>query len=307
MELTSAFNAAAGSGPPPAATQGESGPAPTQGGASGSPSLSAEFTRAAHSDAPANAPAPTAVTETQPAADDFEATPDAATINAVQDRHFDEIGRFHTERYHARDRLLAEFSRRYGARERQLDREITDRGKILENSGRARLAWLRLTNQIPKNAKADLEQKRRELSGIRWQRENARRTFDAERETQMEAIRARHNAERQKPASGPKAGLTAAHQVAAAQAGPEPKASGDVKPEVKAPTAVDQARAKTSEALEKQRAELDFDHEMPAPENVAQAVNQRTEEKLAIEISKLKTWLRSAEIEEADAEPEEEF
>ncbi len=308
MEVTGAFNAAAGNDPPPAAPQGEGGPAPTQGGAAGSPSLSAEFARAAHNAAPADAPATqTGVAEARPAAKDFEETPDPAAINAMQDRHFDEIGSFHTERYHARDRMLSDFAERYGARERQLDREISEREGILENSSRARLFWLRLTKQIPKNAAADLDEKRREVSGIRWQREGARRTFDAERDMQLEAIRARHHAERHAPTSSPKAGLSAAHEVAAAQqASPGEKISGGQDPKAKTPTAIEQARAKL-ESLESQRAQLDLEHEMPAPESVAHAVNRRTEEKLAIEISKLKMWLRSADVEESEAELEEEL
>ena len=74
-------------------------------------------------------------------------------LNRLQDKHLDELGRFGTEYTHARLKLASDLDQQYGERERQLRQDIGQLESVLSNSGRARLWWLGVTGQVPKNAK----------------------------------------------------------------------------------------------------------------------------------------------------------
>ena len=297
MDISGSFNTAAG------------GDASAGGGHSNSASSSSSGAQhAADSQAVTPQSAESASSEHATVTGHVEGSPETsspgpATLNAIQDRHFDEIGRFHTERYHARERMLADFDRRFGERERQLQREIDERQELLNNSGPARLLWLKLTRQIPKDPQRDLDAKRNEWERIQSDREAANWNFDREREEQLQAVRERHLAERQSPAPEPsRQGISSKfNQAARERNAPAVKSTSDAKRELADPL------RERLEALEAQRARPELDHDMPAPKNEATWVNKRVEEHLAIEISKLKAKLEGEQEAEEEAELDEDY
>jgi hypothetical protein len=300
MQISNSFNAAAGADAP-AASQGNSGPSSSGGSHQTTEGATASTSQASTSLAPEQAVP--MVPPDQMGASPSEASPNPALLNAIQDRQFDELGQFHTARYHGRERMLADFDRRFGERERQLQREIDEQRDLLNNSGPARLFWLKLTRQIAADPAKNLEAKQNEWQLIQHDREAANWNFDRARDEELSALRERHVAERQSRAPDP-ARQTISHkfnQAVKEPAQPDARTANDRKAKPADP------RQERLEVLEDQRARLELDLEMPAPKNAATAVNKHVEEQLAIEISKLKAKLEIEQDAEEEAELDEDY
>ncbi|MBI1355888.1 MAG: relaxase/mobilization nuclease domain-containing protein [Acidobacteria bacterium] len=119
-------------------------------------------------------------------------------INVLQDRQINELGTFYSKNASARLKMEATFEQQYGESERSLRRDIEHLENVLETSGRLRLGWLKLTRQIPKNPREELDNLRRSLDNIEWRKSEAVSALNSDVERQRQAIEARHAEERQR-------------------------------------------------------------------------------------------------------------
>ncbi len=125
-------------------------------------------------------------------------------INALQDRHHAELGRFYTENTQARLKLDFTLDQQYGAHERQLRSEIAHLENVLNNSGWFRLFCLKLTGQVPRNPEEHLDNMRKTLENVEWRKEEAQQGLEAGIARNRQEIEARQMMERQQlqPAAG---------------------------------------------------------------------------------------------------------
>ncbi|MBI1358250.1 MAG: relaxase/mobilization nuclease domain-containing protein [Acidobacteria bacterium] len=124
--------------------------------------------------------------------------PSPFRLNALQDRQIAELGTFYTKNASARLKMEATFEKQYGEHERSLRRDIEHLENVLETSGRLRLGWLKLTRQIPKNPREELDNLRRSLDNIEWRKSEAVSALNSDVERQRQAIEAHHAEERQR-------------------------------------------------------------------------------------------------------------
>ena len=192
MELSSAFNGPAASGAEPA-THGETG---TRGGGQGAGARSAQShvsSSPANDDNAVMADAPPA---TMPHAG--EGTPDHGTIhpeaqarNDAQDRRLAEEARISDENMRARLKLERDLAQRYGDSIRQLRSEISELESILSNSGPIRLGWLKLTRQLSRDPRRDLNLLQSTLEMYEKRRAEDRQAFEARIRERAQARQAR--------------------------------------------------------------------------------------------------------------------
>jgi hypothetical protein len=90
------------------------------------------------------------------APDEEAIDPEAQALNEAQDRRLEVQARISEATFRAKEKLEADLNRRYGGNIRQLDGEIKDLQKILDNSGPVRLAWLKLTRRVSQDPQRDL-------------------------------------------------------------------------------------------------------------------------------------------------------
>lgn len=122
--------------------------------------------------------------------------PSPAELNRLQDRHLAELGAFYEQTNRARLALAAKHEAAYGQQERQLGRDIEQLENTLQNSGRFRRAWLKLTKQIPKEPEREIQNMRRSLDNLSWRKSEAQKALEMRTEQQRFAIQARQKQER---------------------------------------------------------------------------------------------------------------
>lgn len=120
------------------------------------------------------------------------------TLNALQDRHLAERGRFYDEQQFERDRLSCDLDLHYGVIERSLRRDIAELEATVKNSGRFRLWWLKLTKQIPWDTQTDLVNMRRSLDNIERRRKESVGALEARLEERRRTIEARQSEEKRR-------------------------------------------------------------------------------------------------------------
>jgi hypothetical protein len=116
-------------------------------------------------------------------------------LNSLQNRHHAELGRFYSEKSNASLKLEHTLEHQYGKQRRELQRDIEHLDGLLRNSGRARLWWLKVTGQVSRTAKEDLQNMRLTLENIQWREAEARQSLDTEMSVRRCAIEARHRKE----------------------------------------------------------------------------------------------------------------
>jgi len=120
-----------------------------------------------------------------------------AQLNALQDRHHAELGRFYSENVRARRQLEHRLDQEYGKYDRQLRSDISKLEDTLENSGRFRMWWLRTTGRIPHNADQHLKEMRASLENVEWRKAEAEQALENDVAATREAIEARQLQERE--------------------------------------------------------------------------------------------------------------
>jgi len=132
----------------------------------------------------------------QPKTDALLQTIPSRLLNAIQDRHHAELGRFYDENNQARLRLASRLDEQYGAHERALRRDAEHLEHILKDSGRFRLWWLKVTRQIPKTAEEDLKSMRLSLDSIGTSKSEAQQAFENEINQRRQTLEVRHKQEK---------------------------------------------------------------------------------------------------------------
>lgn len=190
---TSSFNAAASEGPAQTISAGEVSGGGPQDSAYAPPvndNNAAEVSTpqppgaAEPSDAPAasSSPAPETQVEESLAEDPAGVATDNAEAeaqNKAQDDRLADEALISEETFQARQKLEDDLARRYGDATEMLKTDIADLQDVLDNSGPARLAWLKFTNQIPKDPQADLKMLKSGLATQERLQSEEREAFEA--------------------------------------------------------------------------------------------------------------------------------
>jgi len=121
-------------------------------------------------------------------------------IDTLQDRQHRELGDFYTRSQNARADLKAMFESQYGANERNLRSEVSTLEDVLNNSGKIRRFWLKLSGRLSSRAEQDLAEKRQSLENIEMRKHEAEQMLENRIRQEGEIINARHTQERESPA-----------------------------------------------------------------------------------------------------------
>ncbi len=130
--------------------------------------------------------------------------PSPFELNKLQDRHLAELGGFYTRNTQSRLKLAATLNHQYGNDEWKLRGDVERLEDILKNSGRLRIWWLKLSNQIPKDPEQDVQEKRMTLSNIEWRKAEAQQTLEAQIERERREIEARQRTEHEQVQQTPR-------------------------------------------------------------------------------------------------------
>ncbi|HEY4359686.1 MAG TPA: relaxase/mobilization nuclease domain-containing protein [Bryobacteraceae bacterium] len=121
----------------------------------------------------------------------------AKTLNTLQDRHLEELGRFSTDKTLARLHLAAKLDEFYGENERRVRADIDHLENTLNNSSRLKLLVLRLTGKIPKEARQHLQLLRADLESVEWRKREATQNLEHEIQQERQVLEARHRRQRE--------------------------------------------------------------------------------------------------------------
>lgn len=141
-------------------------------------------------------------------ADQRSKTLSPEALNALQDRHLSELGRFYEENNQAKLRLAAQLDESYGVHEEALRGQAARLEEVTKNSGAFRLWWLKATRQIPRNPEQEIQNARLSLENIESRRNEAYQSLESEISERRQAIESRHAREQlefQEPAQPPPA------------------------------------------------------------------------------------------------------
>ena len=106
-------------------------------------------------------------------------TPEVQALNDAQDRRIEEQARVSDQNRQERKRFEADLERRCSDSMEMLRVDIFDLQTALDNSGPVRRAWVKYSNQIPKNAEEDLQRLKSGLANQERQRQAERDAFEA--------------------------------------------------------------------------------------------------------------------------------